>query len=89
VANNHTGPEALCETLGYLEDVGIQYVGAACDPEHGSDPIFVQVRGLKIGFLAYTDLDFEHGSYSKVDEDLTQLRAQIAAVGSWRWPRPA
>ncbi len=85
VANNHTlnsGPEALCETLGYLEEVGIRYVGAACDPAHGSDPIFVQVRGLQIGFLAYTDLDSEHGGYSKVDEDLTQLRAQIAAARS-------
>jgi len=85
VANNHTlnsGPEALCETLGYLEEAGIRYVGAACDPEHGSDPLFISVRGLRIGFLAYTDLDFKHGSYSKVDKGLTQLRAQIAAACS-------
>ncbi len=85
VANKHTlnsGLEALCETLGYLEEAGIRYVGAACDPEHGSDPLVVPVRGLRTGFLAYTDLDFDHDSYSKVDEDLTQLRAQIATARS-------
>jgi hypothetical protein len=55
-------------------------VGSARDPVHGSDPTFIQVQGLRVGFLAYTDLSFTHVSYSRVDADLTQLRAQIAAA---------
>jgi hypothetical protein len=83
VANNHTlnsGPAALIETLDHLDAVGIGYVGAAREEEHGSDPAFLQVRDLRIGFLAYTDLPFECESYSKVDEDLTRLRQQVAAA---------
>jgi poly-gamma-glutamate synthesis protein (capsule biosynthesis protein) len=83
LANNHTlnsGPEALVETIDCLETAGIRYVGAAREEAHGSDPVFLDVRGLQVGFLAYTDLDFAHGSYSRVDADLTQLRQQIAAA---------
>ena len=83
VANNHTldaGAAALVETLDHLDAAGIKYVGSARDPAHGSDPTFIQVQGLRVGFLAYTDLSFTHVSYSRVDADLTQLRAQIAAA---------
>ena len=83
LANNHTlnsGPEALMETLDHLEAAGIGYVGAAREEEHGSDPVFLQARDLRIGFMAYTDLSFPHGSYSKVDPELTRLREQISAA---------
>ncbi len=80
LANNHTlnsGKAALMQTLEHLEEAGIAYVGAARDKERGSEPTFFAVRDIRIGFMAYTDLSFGHGSYSKVDRELTRLRAQI------------
>ena len=81
LANNHTlnsGRAALMQTLDHLEQAGIAYVGAARNKEHGSAPRFLIVRGMRVGFRASTDLRFRHGSYSKVDQELTTLRAQIA-----------
>ncbi len=83
LANNHTlnsGPEALVQTMDYLEAAGVSYVGAAREEEHGSDPVFLHVGDLRVGFLAYTDLTFAHDSHSKVDPGLTCLRSQISAA---------
>ncbi len=80
LANNHTlnsGKAALMQTLDHLEEAGIAYVGAARDKERGSEPTFFAVGDIRVGFMAYTDLSFSHGSYSKVDRELTRLRAQI------------
>ncbi len=80
LANNHTlnsGAAALLQTLDHLTEAGIAYVGAARQRDHGSEPTFFAVQDIRIGFLAYTDLDFSHGSHSKVDRELTRLRAQI------------
>ena len=81
LANNHTlnaGRAGLLQTLTHLEEAGIAYVGAAADKAEGSRPVFIEVDRLKVGFLAYTDLSFAHGSYSKIDEDLGRLQTQIA-----------
>ncbi len=83
LANNHTlnsGTAGLIETIGHLEGAGIEYVGASRDPAHGSAPVFLDARGKRIGFLAYTDLPFQHDSQSKVDAGLARLRAQVAAA---------
>jgi len=83
LANNHTldaGEGPLIETIDHLEDAGIRYVGAAREQVHGSDPVFFDARGTRIGFLAYSDLDFHYDSESRVDPDLTNLRAQVAAA---------
>lgn len=83
LANNHTlnsGPAALIETITHLEDNGLKYVGAARDAAHGSDPVFLDAQGKRIGFLAYADLAFHYNSQSKVDASLTQLCAQVAAA---------
>lgn len=83
LANNHTlnaGRAGLLQTLQHLEEANIAYVGAAADKAQGSQPAFVEVNRLTVGFLAYTDLDFAHGSYSKVDKQLADLRSQIAAA---------
>ena len=85
LANNHTlnaGPAGLNETMQHLEDAGIKYAGAAREAARGSDPVFLDARGKRIGFLAYTDLDFRHDSQSKVDADLAKLRSQVAAARS-------
>ena len=83
LANNHTlnaGRAGLLQTLQHLEEAGIAYVGAAADKSEGSRPTFLSVEGLKVGFLAYTDLNFAHGSYSKLDNELSNLESQIAAA---------
>ncbi len=83
LANNHTlnaGRAGLLQTLQHLEEANIAYVGAAREKEKGSQPVFFDIAGLRLGFLAYTDLNFGHGSDSKVDSDLTNLRAEIAAA---------
>ncbi len=80
LANNHTlnsGNAALMQTLDHLEEAGIAYVGAARERERGSHPTFFVVQDMRIGFLAYTDLTFAHESHSKVDRDLTKMRAQV------------
>jgi len=80
LANNHavnSGKAALLQTLDHLEEAGIAYVGAARTKARGSDPTFITVRDIRVGFLAYTDLSFNCGSYSKVDENLSRLRQQI------------
>jgi poly-gamma-glutamate synthesis protein (capsule biosynthesis protein) len=83
LANNHAldaGQPALLETIDHLETAGIRYVGAARDPAHGSDPAFLVVRGTRIGFLAYADLDFPYVCQSRVDGSLANLRIQVAAA---------
>ena len=83
LANNHflnAGREAAVQTLSLLEKNSIAYTGAQRDRTKGSDPAFLTVNGLKLGFMAYTDLTFEHGSYSKVDPSRQQFVAQVQAA---------
>ncbi|MCB9017028.1 MAG: CapA family protein [Paludibacteraceae bacterium] len=57
VANNHifdSGYEGLCSTLSLLDSVGIAHVGAARSREDVERPFIVEVKGMKLGFCAYT-----------------------------------
>ena len=83
LANNHTlnaGTEGLLQTIDHLEQAGIAYCGASRDPEASWEPCLFTVGRLTVGFLAATDLSFAHGSWCKVDEDLGELRAHVAAA---------
>lgn len=74
-ANNHCldpGREAYLQTLKHLKAAGITYVGAALERGHASWPRVLTVRGLRVGFQAFTDLDFAHGSDAKVPSDLAR-----------------
>ena len=82
-ANNHCtdpGAEGYQQTLQHLDDAGIKYCGAAHDRSQASWLRIMTVRGLKVGFLAFTDLDFEVGCPSRVSSDLSKHRALIAAA---------
>jgi poly-gamma-glutamate synthesis protein (capsule biosynthesis protein) len=82
-ANNHCtdpGREGYLQTLQHLDDAGIKYVGAARNRAQASWLRIMTVNGLKIGFLAYTDLDFPVGCPSRVPSDLSKHREQIAAA---------
>jgi poly-gamma-glutamate capsule biosynthesis protein CapA/YwtB (metallophosphatase superfamily) len=83
LANNHflnAGREGVLQTLDILEQNQIAYVGARRDREKGMDPTFAQVGQVKIGAVAFTDLSFDHGSYSKYDRDPEAACAAVAAA---------
>lgn len=59
LANNHAndgGTKGLIETIGTLERLGIKYVGAGRNHFEARSLRIIEVKGKKIGFLAYTDL---------------------------------
>ncbi|MEW6511532.1 MAG: CapA family protein [Bacteroidota bacterium] len=56
LANNHIfdyGKEGLFDTISYLDSIGILHVGAGRDREEAYRPVVLNIRGQKIGFLAY------------------------------------
>ena len=57
VANNHSmdfGWEGLKESLLALNNAGIAPVGGGADEKSARAPRFIEVKGKKLGFLAYT-----------------------------------
>jgi len=59
LANNHVfdyGREALEDTFLRLKTAGIDYLGAGLNNERAYSPAVKEVKGAKIGFLAYTNL---------------------------------
>jgi len=79
-ANNHCldpGREGYLRTLQRLEEIGVRYCGASAERHQASWLRIIEAQGLKVGFLAYTDLDFSHGCYSKVPRDLALHQAAI------------
>jgi poly-gamma-glutamate synthesis protein (capsule biosynthesis protein) len=58
-ANNHVGDwdrSAFDETLLQLKEAQIQYAGAGTNYADATTPRVIDVRGMKIGFLAATDV---------------------------------
>ncbi len=83
LANNHSlnsGPEALLQTIEHLEAAGVAYCGAATERDRSWEPCRFEVNGVLLGFVACTDLSFEHGSWCKVDSDTTEFARHIAAA---------
>ncbi len=59
LANNHAfdyGREALEDTLKRLKETGINYVGAGFNATETYSAVIKEIKGVKIAFLAYTDL---------------------------------
>jgi len=66
LANNHMGdfgPSGVLDTLGYLDEAGISWVGAGPDARSAYAPRMVEVRGLRFAFLAFTDPEIAPPSY--------------------------
>lgn len=83
VANNHTmnsGRQTLLDTLDVLRRSGVRYVGARAEKSISWWPVHLQAGGLTVGFMAFTDLSFEDGSYSKVGRDLTKFAEKISTA---------
>lgn len=85
LANNHIfdyGREAMEDCFGQLERAGIRYMGAGMTREEAYAPVIVNINGLKIAFLAFTN----HGDASwqaEVDyyTTLEELLAQVPSIG--------
>jgi poly-gamma-glutamate synthesis protein (capsule biosynthesis protein) len=59
LANNHTadfGPDGVADTLAALDDAGVLHAGAGMDGAQARRPAFVEVGGLRLAFLSYTDV---------------------------------
>lgn len=65
LANNHSGnhgKEGIDETVGYLKDAGILTTG------YGENLAVKEIRGLKFGFLGYSDIE-KNNIVSSADEE--------------------
>jgi len=59
LANNHAfdyGRQALEDSLTWLNDAGIDYVGAGFSENQAYSPVIKEIKDTKIAFLAYTNL---------------------------------
>jgi poly-gamma-glutamate synthesis protein (capsule biosynthesis protein) len=59
IANNHMmdyGPEAMADTIACLDEQRIAHVGAGPTISRAVEPVIVEVRGRRIGFLAFSCL---------------------------------
>ena len=57
LANNHVydfGSQAFADTLTTLNDAGIPYVGAGANIQEASAPVYMEVNGYKIAYVAAT-----------------------------------
>lgn len=78
VANNHIfdwGPLALADTIQILKDNDIDPVGAGRNESEANQPYVADIRGTKIGFLAYTDLYPQSSRAFEADPGLSDFRA--------------
>ncbi len=65
-ANNVTfGAEAILESLGHLDRLGIAHTGAGRDPAEARGPAIVERDGTRFGFLAYTSVFWPAGHAAK------------------------
>jgi poly-gamma-glutamate synthesis protein (capsule biosynthesis protein) len=78
LANNHLldfGEEAMEDTLRGLKDRGVLYVGAGLSEEEAHRPVIMEVKGVKIAFLAYAALRWKGSS-----EVPTETRVAFAEI---------
>ncbi|MCP3102461.1 CapA family protein [Myxococcus sp. K15C18031901] len=55
--NNHARdqlPAGIVETLRHLDASGIRHTGTGATKDAAWEPVFVDVRGMKVGFLSFT-----------------------------------
>jgi len=95
LANNHLldfGEEAMEDTLEGLEKSGILYVGAGHSEGEAHRPVIMEVKGVKIAFLAYaairwkgslevpTETRVAFAEIDRVREDVRRVKEQANLV---------
>lgn len=82
LANNHVydyGEEALLDTLDYLEEAGLPYVGGGRNKEEADRPIYFIVNGIKIGFVAATNAEIVYYTPAATEDSPGVLEAYDTA----------
>ncbi len=89
-ANNHAwdqGSKGLRETIGRLDAEGLLHAGTGATKAEASKPVLLQKGGLKIGFIAFTDVfnsdlnDREDAAWVRA-LDLDEASASLKALRS-------
>jgi poly-gamma-glutamate synthesis protein (capsule biosynthesis protein) len=65
LANNHAldfGPDALVDTLHYLNAAGIACVGAGADLDAARAPVVLEKDGFRLGVVGVTDHPYEYAA---------------------------
>ncbi len=78
LANNHVydyGPEAMLDTLQYLTNVDIPYVGGGANLEEATESIYFIVNGMKIGFVAASNAEVNKRTPQATEDSPGILRA--------------
>ncbi len=66
LANNHIldyGPEALADTLTYLQELGVETVGAGPDLAAAMKPVIADLGGLRVGIIGLSQI-YPRGSWA-------------------------
>lgn len=67
IANNHIldyGQEGFVQTLNYLDAYGIKYAGGGKNIEVALKPVVWEMKGMKIGFLAFSRVIYDVSWYA-------------------------
>lgn len=97
LANNHSmdyGLEGLFDTIKFLDEVGLNHMGAGKDADEAYTPHIVEINGLKIAFLGFTrvvpDVSWKAGkdqpglaetyNYTRPVESILQAKEQADLV---------
>jgi gamma-polyglutamate biosynthesis protein CapA len=88
LANNHTldcGRGGLLETLDHLKERGLRWAGAGPTRAAAEAPVVLTVKGIKIAFVAFTDVEPLHGRRLDVRDGVARasapaLRRVVAAA---------
>lgn len=82
LANNHVydyGEEAMLDTLRYLDQEKIAYVGGGRNKEEASRPVYFIINGMKIGFVAATNAEINHFTPAATENSAGVLEAYDTA----------
>lgn len=82
LANNHIydyGEEAMLDTLNYLNQDNIPYVGGGRNKEEADKPVYFIINGMKIGFVAATNAENTKFTPAAAEESAGVLEAYDTA----------
>jgi len=91
-ANNHAYDYkmvGLRETIGYLRDAGVMWIGTSADSGGTFSPIILDKKGIRVGFLAYTQFVNRKTGWKghvslfdrvRMKEDVAVLRPKVDLV---------
>ncbi len=75
LANNHTMDqcrEGLTDTIELLESCGIRALGAGATRSEAREPVFIEKKGKRVGFLGYSDFPPEGYIYDEYKADVAR-----------------